>query len=356
MKGTTSTNLMTNKKGEYTRNPAKHRRVDAEGNPKAALVVEPGRYHLHVALACPWACGTLTMLYLKGLEDAVSVSVVHPTWQRTKPDVEGDTHCGWVYKKEGDEPLSNPLGHGKFECDAALKPDTFTNAKTVRELYESVGDTTGPYSTPVLYDKREKTFVSNESTEILRIFNNDFASMAKNADFNMYPEELEEELCKLNDELVYPHVNNGVYRCGFAKSQPAYDSAVAGLFSALEELEKRLGKTRFLGSDVAFTWLDMRLFQTLVRFDPVYTCYFKTNIKRISDFPNLLGFVRDVYAMGAVKRAINMDHIKVHYYTSHPHLNTFGIIPASNGADLDVPHGRGPPIKGLHDESEGKGE
>ena len=337
------TNLTANRKtGEYTRNPSKH--VGTDG---ATLVIEPGRYHLHVALACPWACGTLSMLQLKGLEEAVTVSVVHPTWQRTKPGVDEDTHCGWVYKNQGDPPLSNPLGHGSFACDSGLRPDTYTHAASVRDVYEAVGDFDGPFTTPCLVDKTSGTIVSNESMEILKIFHDDFATMhTLNVGLDLYPEAKDAELRALNEAVVYPNINNGVYRSGFARSQKAYDAAVTGLFSALETIEARLASSRFLGGD-EFTWLDLRLFHTLVRFDPVYTCYFKANVKRIEDFPSLLGFVRDVYAIEPIARSINMEHIKTHYYTSHPHLNTYGIIPAHNGPDLSLPHGRGPLIPGL---------
>ena len=312
------TNLTTNRKGAYTRNPSKH--VGADG---ATLVIEHDRYHLHVALACPWACGTLSMLQMKGLEDAVTVSVVHPTWQRTKPDDAADTHCGWVYKAEGDAALSNPLGHGSFECDAALRPDIFTHAQTVREVYERVGDLEGPFTTPCLVDKKRNVIVSNESMEILKIFHDDFKPLhTANLELDLYPADKDAELRALNDEVIYPHVNNGVYRAGFARSQDSYDTAVSGLFTALETLEARLGKMRFLSGD-AFSWLDLRLFHTLVRFDPVYTCYFKANVKRIEDFPNLLGFMRDVYSIEPIGRSINMQHVKTHYYTRYDECRTF---------------------------------
>lgn len=333
------TNLMTDAKGKYVRNDAKHRSQDVTG--------EAGRYHLHVALACPWACGTLSTLLMKGLEGSISHSVVHPTWQKTREDPE-DPHCGWVFRQEGDEPLANPLGHGSFACDDALIPDSATNCKSIRDVYALVGDTTGPYTTPVLFDKKENKIVSNESMDILRILNSKFNTVATNPTLDLYPGgEDEKALLALNDKTIYNNINNGVYRSGFAKSQGAYEEAVTQLFGALEEVEVRLSKTRFLIGDNKFTWLDLRLFHTLVRFDPVYTCYFKTNEKRISDFPNLLGFIRDVYSIDGIKRSINMNHIKTHYYTSHPHLNTFGIIPISNGADLNIPSGRGDKLANL---------
>jgi putative glutathione S-transferase len=201
------------------------------------------------------------------------------------------------------------------------------------------GDEVGPFTTPLLYDKKTKTIVNNESTEILKMLNFEFNEFAKNPDVDMYPEDIQKELQELNDSLVYPKVNNGVYRCGFAKTQEAYDAAVEELFESLEILEENLSKQRYLGGD-RFTWLDLRLFMTLVRFDPVYITYFKTNKKRIVDYPNLLGFVRDVYSIEEVKNTFSMDHIKTHYFTSHPVLNTYGIIPAYDGPDLTVPSGR----------------
>lgn len=355
-----------NKTGEYLRHDSKHR--------PAVESVEPvrGRYHLHVSLACPWAAGALTMLHLKGLEDVISFSIVHPTWTRTKPHAEGDHHCGWVYKNPGDAPLANPEGFGSYPCDDAL---ISFPAKSIREVYEMYGDFEGPFTTPLLVDMKEKTIVSNESMDILRILNFSFDTLAtknkvklgtggnietnghrmtnnndnnnntndndNNIIHNMYPlGDVGAELDDLNKRIVYPHVNNGVYRCGFAKSQQAYESAVASLFRSLEELETRLGKSRFLSGN-KFTWLDLRLYHTLVRFDPVYSCYFKTNAKRIADFPNLLGFMRDAYqTLPAVRESTNINHIKMHYFSSHPKLNLYGIIPISDGPDLTIPHGR----------------
>ncbi len=351
--------LTTNgKDGSFKRSQSKHRSFIVNDKDKEHLKkklkldpdcnvnvypVEADRYHLHIALACPWAAGVLTMLKLKGLDHVISHSIVHPTWGKTKPDktYEEDKHNGWIFKNPGDAAIPNPLGHGLFPCDDALIPDTVTNCDSVRDIYELCGDTVGPFTTPVLYDKKSKTIVNNESTEILRMLNDNFNDLAKHPEVNLYPEEEEEgeRLMQLNDSLVYPKVNNGVYKCGFAKSQGAYNEAVEDLFGALEELEDMLGKTRYLGGD-KFTWLDLRLFMTLVRFDPVYITYFKTNKKRLVDYPNLLGYVRDIYSIDAVKDVTNMDHIKTHYFTSHPVHNTFGIIPVYNGPDLNEPHGR----------------
>jgi len=295
---------------------------------------EAGRYHLYVALGCPWANGALTALYHKGLEGVISYSVVHPTWARTRPDDADDTHCGWHFKAPGDEPVPNALGHGANECDSALVPDTVNGFKTLREVYELAGDEGGKYSTPVLFCKKERTIVSNESMDILKILNSSFNELALHPEVDLFPAHLQEATEKLN-ALIYPSVNNGVYRCGFAQSQGAHDTALAELFAALDELEKTLGASKFLTGN-AFTWLDLRLYHTLVRFDSVYHTYFKTNLRRIQDYPALLRFLRAAYAVPAVKRTTNMRHIKMHYFTSHPHLNPFGIIPGGQGPALEI--------------------
>ena len=323
--------------GEYKRHESGHRHFVAAGS---RFEPEADRYHLHIALACPWACGVLSMLYLKGLDHVISYSIVHPTWQRTKPDDKDDDHCGWVYRAPGDAPLANPLGHGSVPCDDVLAPDTITNMSSIRGVYELSGDPRGPFTTPVLWDRKEGVIVNNESTEILRMLNSAFNHLAKHPEIDMYPVEHEDVLDRINMDIIYPKINNGVYRSGFARTQEAYDKAVDECFDALEDIEQRLSKTRFLAG-AHMTWLDLRLFHTLIRFDPVYTVYFKTNVKRIADFPNLLGFVRDVYAVPSIRRSICMDHIKNHYFTSHPHLNTFAIVPAHSGPDLTMPSGRG---------------
>lgn len=304
------------------------------------VVCVAGRYHLYIALACPWANGALTMLNLKGLRGAIGVSVVHPTWSKTKPGDEDDTHCGWVFRAPGDAPMTNSAGHASIVCDEACVPDTVEGCQTIRELYALAGELEGPFSTPVLWDSETKTIVSNESMEILPILNSKFDAIAENSDVDLFPSVFAPELEQLNDKIIYNGINNGVYRCGFAKTQAAYESAAADLATALAFCEDRLGKVRFLTGDT-FTWLDLRLFHTLYRFDPVYVVYFKTNSKRLSEFPNLLGYVRDIYSMEAVKSSLNLKHIKSHYFTSHPSLNLYGIIPVGNhSADLTVAHGR----------------
>jgi len=189
-------------------------------------------------------------------------------------------------------------------------------------------------------NKQTRTIVNNESTEIMRMLNDEFNHLCANPSLNLYPSDMESELQELNNSLIYPTLNNGVYRCGFAKGQSAYNEAIDQLFATMDVLEEKLGNQRYLGGGDHFTWLDLRLFMTLVRFDPVYITYFKTNTKRIVDYPNLLGFVRDIYSNEHVKNNLSIDHIKTHYFTSHPVLNTYAIIPAYDGPDLEVHHGR----------------
>jgi len=297
---------------------------------------ESGRYHLYVALGCPWAAGTLAALKYKGLDNIIGHSIVHPTWRPTKPDV--DAHVGWHFRNPGDDPVPNALGHGSFECDDALIPDTINGAKTVRDLYELANDQTGKYSTPVLWCKNENTIVCNESIDILKIFDSAFDDFAEDPERKLFNEEEMEEAEALND-YIYPTVNNGVYRCGFAKSQKAYEEAHTQLFASLERLEKHLEDKNQNGmpflTGQRLTWIDLRLYKTLVRFDPVYVVYFKTSHKRIQDFPHLLKFMRKCYSIPGVKEATNLKHIKMHYFSSHPSLNTYGIIPESNGPPLE---------------------
>jgi len=323
--------------GEFKRVAAGFRNTIEPGSKFAP---EAGRYHLYVSLACPWAAGTLAALRYKGLADVIGHSIVHSTWGRTRPDDPEDTHCGWHFKNPGDDPVPNPLGHGSNECDDALVPDTVNGAKTIRELYELANDVTGKYSTPVLWCTKEKTIVCNESLDILKIFDGAFDELAKHPERKLFPTDAKEAAAAeaLND-YIYPTVNNGVYRCGFATKQAAYERAHKELFESLDRLEEHLknkeanGIEFLTGSEM--TWIDLRLYMTLVRFDPVYVVYFKTSNKRIADFPNLLRFVRKCYSIPEIKASTNIKHIKMHYFTSHPILNTYGIIPYSNGPSLE---------------------
>jgi len=283
---------------------------------------ESGRYHLYVSYACPWAHRTLIMRSLKGLQDHIGLSVVHPTWQYTKPGQ--DEQAGWVFKKEGDAPLANLNGFGSFPCKDVI-PDTVNNAKSMRELYELSKDTAGTYSVPVLWDKKEKVIVNNESSEIIRMFNSAFNEFSKQPELDFYPESLRAEIDKVN-EWVFSSINTGVYKTGFAKTQEAYEEGVTNLYNALDRVEKILEKSRFLvGTEL--TEADIRLFVTVLRFDEVYAVYFKCNKKKIVDYPNIWAFARDMYQTPGIAETINMNHIKTHYYTSHPLLNHYAIIP-----------------------------
>lgn len=272
---------------------------------------EAGRYHLYVSLACPWAHRTLIYRKLKGLEDIISLSVVHPFM--------GDK--GWTFA-EGAGVIADPIN----------------NADYLYQVYTAAqSDYTGRVTVPILWDKKTNTIVNNESSEIIRMFNSAFDEVgAQAADFT--PPALLAEIDELN-AFIYPAINNGVYRAGFATTQEAYEEAVTELFAALDTLEQRLADTRYLtGSTI--TEADWRLFTTLVRFDAVYVGHFKCNVYRIVDYPNLWGYLRDLYQVAGIKDTVNMAHIKTHYYTSHDTINPTRIIPIGPRIDFEMPHQR----------------
>jgi putative glutathione S-transferase len=260
---------------------------------------EAGRYHLYVSYACPWAHRTLIFRKLKGLEGMVGVSIVH--W------LLGDD--GWT-----------------FADGPGVVPDDVNGASKLYEIYQrGKPDYTGRVTVPVLWDKQRGTIVSNESADIIRMFNSAFDGLgAKAGDY--YPAALRGEIDKLN-AVVYETVNNGVYRCGFASTQEAYDEAVSALFATLDGLESRLDGSRFLFGD-APAEADWRLFVTLLRFDPVYVGLFKCNIRRIADYPNLSRYRNALRAWPGVEETVNLDHIKRHYYQSLRFINPTGIVPA----------------------------
>lgn len=311
----------TNKDGAFKRLDSVWR---DQVTPDGRFKPEANRYHLYVSLACPWACRTVAGLYLKGLDHVIGLSVVHPTWQRTKPDDPEDLHAGWVFKSPEDPPISSPSGMGSFPGYDSI-PDTVNGVKTVRDLYELAGQKGGRYTVPVLWDKQEKTIVNNESSEILRMFNSAFNHLAKNPDLDLYPEDLRPQIDELN-AWIYTQINNGVYRCGFAQKQGAYEEAFKDVFDGLDRLEGILSKTRYLTGD-KLTEADIRLYVTLIRFDPVYVVYFKTNKAFIRDYPSIKRYVQDLYNTPGIKESTNMYHIKTHYFTSHPNLNYFAIVP-----------------------------
>eukprot|EP01006_Ploeotia_vitrea_P054628 TRINITY_DN67909_c4_g3_i1.p1 TRINITY_DN67909_c4_g3~~TRINITY_DN67909_c4_g3_i1.p1 ORF type:complete len:366 (-),score=19.28 TRINITY_DN67909_c4_g3_i1:177-1223(-) len=320
--------------GKFKRTASTYREIIAPG---AKFPPANDRYHLYISAACPWANRCSAMLFLKGLDKVVGLSICHPTWQRTRPDDNEDTHTGWVFANPDDPPLKSVGGHGSFDCSGCI-PDTNNHFKTIRDLYEASRDTNGKYTTPVLWDKRTKTIVNNESADIIRMFNSAFNEWATNPTMDLFPEQLQQRIDDINS-WVYPQINNGVYRCGFAKSQEAYDEAVAELFKALDRVEGVLTTNRYLAGDT-FTEADLRLFMTLIRFDEVYVVYFKTCKKTIREYPHIQDYVRELYQLPPINRSILMNHIRTHYFTSHPALNTFAIIPTSCDPTWDAPHER----------------
>lgn len=303
--------------GSFKRTPSTYRhRI---GTSPGDFPAESNRYILYVSLACPWACRCVATYYLKGLEDVVSLSIVHPVWSRTRDD---DMHCGWRFASPDDPPVSNPNGFGSFPCDGCI-PDPLGLFTHIRDMYDESQDT--KYTVPVLFDSVSKKIVNNESSDIMRMLNGSFNAFAKNPSLDLYPEDARPSIDAVNEQ-VYVSINNGVYTCGFAQSQRAYDEAVTRLFESLEAINQTLTKSRYLCGDV-LTEADIRLFCTLIRFDPVYVVYFKTNIKTIHEFPALCEYVKDLYSIPEIQKSVNMDHIKMHYFASHPILNPYAIIP-----------------------------
>jgi len=301
---------------------------------------EMDRYHLYVAYACPWAHRTLIVRALKGLQEVIPVTVVYPIWQYTKPDNEGDTHRGWIFGNPGGKPLKNTDGLGSFP---AAYPNNepnplFDNTKSIRDLYDIAGDEDGKYTVPILWDKKQGTIVSNESSEIIRMFNSEFNELAKNPDLDLYPEALQEAIDEVND-WVYPGINNGVYQCGFATSQNAYDVAIKNLTESFDRVAEILQKQRYIAGD-QLTEADVRLFVTLLRYDEVYYVYFKCNTRSVMDTPAILNYCRDIYQAPGVADTVDMEQIKAHYYCSHTELNTYSIIPKGPGFMklLEEPH------------------
>ena len=305
------------KDGHFVRTATTFRNfVTADGSPgptgKGGFPAEPGRYHLYVSLACPWAHRTLIFRKLKKLEAAISLSVMAALLSRK----------GWEF---GTEP------------GATL--DTVNGKSTLAEIYLLADPRyNGRASVPVLWDKKQRTIVSNESSEIIRMLNSAFDAFT-DVHTDYYPVELRAEIDRIN-EIVYPNVNNGVYRAGFATTQAAYEEAARALFATLDQLEQRLSRQRYLlGRRI--TEADWRLFTTLVRFDAVYYSHFKCNVRRITDYPNLWSYLRDLYQVPGVAETVSLDHIKRHYYGSHRNLNPSGIVPIGPLIDFTLAHDRG---------------
>lgn len=303
-------------KGRFERKASRFRNwitPDGSAGPSGCdgFKAEPGRYHLYVSYACPWAHRTLIFRVLKGLEDHITLSVVH--WFM------GD--AGWTFAD----------GYGVIT-------DSVNDADYLHQVYTTADPTyTGRVTVPVLWDKKRNTIVSNESSEIIRMFNSAFDGVGAAAG-DYYPTPLREEIDAVNAR-VYRDVNNGVYKAGFATTQDAYEEAATALFETLDWLEDGLSQRRYLtGDDV--TEADWRLFTTLVRFDPVYVGHFKCNLKRLADYPSLSNYVRDLYQYHGAAGTVRMDHIKAHYYTSHPTINPLRIVPIGPIVNYSASHDR----------------
>ncbi|KAE9017544.1 hypothetical protein PR001_g14373 [Phytophthora rubi] len=300
------------------------------------LPEETNRYHLYISYACPWASRCLSALYLKRLDGIIGLSVVHPLMQRTRPDNEKDTHTGWTFVDPATTPLSGPTGFGSYSSKDCT-PDTVNNVRFIRDLYERCTPEKTAYSVPLLWDKKKNTIVSNDSADIVRMFNSAFNDLVPSK-LDLYPEELRSEIDEVND-WIYNDVGHGVYKRGFAGTQELYDAAVANVFAGLDRAERILSENRYLVGD-RFTEADLKFFPTLVRFDEVYAVHFKANKKLIEQYPNLSNYVRDIYQLPRMAETVNMQHIKIHYYGSHTHLNPFGIIPTGPKIDFTRSHDR----------------
>ena len=304
--------------GKFEREAARFRNwVTADGSAgpegEGGFKAESGRYHLYVSMACPWAHRTLIFRRLKGLEKHISVSVVHPDMVEN----------GW-----------------EFRPDSEQHRDHLHGFRFMHQVYtKAAPEYSGRVTVPTLWDKKKETIASNESAEIIRMFNSAFDGLeGVRADLDFYPEELQGEIDEVNAR-VYDTVNNGVYKAGFATAQDKYEEAYSALFDSLEWLEERLSSQRYLVGG-QLTEADWRLFTTLIRFDAVYFSHFKCNRRRIIDFPALSAYVRDLYQVQGVAETVDIDQIKRHYYVSQRTINPTQIVPVGPELDFDSPHGR----------------
>jgi len=294
--------------GDFKRQAAQLREwVTADGS--SGFPAAAGRYHLYVSLTCPWAHRTIIFRKLKRLEDVISLSLVAPVLTRE----------GWEFDAEHPDPLFG--FHHLHQVYTRSRPEY-----------------SGRVTVPVLWDKARNTIVNNESSEIIRMLNGAFAAFTDDRT-DYYPERLRGEIDAVN-ELVYERVNNGVYRCGFATTQAAYERAFGRLFDALGELEERLGRQRYLAGD-AITEADWRLFTTLIRFDAVYVGHFKCNLRRIDDYHNLSNYLRELYQVPGIADTVDVERYKRHYYMSHASINPTRIVPLGPALDFARPHDRG---------------
>jgi putative glutathione S-transferase len=278
---------------------------------EGGFAAQAGRYHLYVSLACPWAHRTIIFRKLKGLENVISLSVVSPDMLKN----------GWTFNKDEGSTGDDVNGKSKLSEIYLLTDPRYS----------------GRVSVPVLWDKQRKTIVNNESPEIIRMLNSAFNAFT-NIHTDYYPEKLRPEIDRIND-LVFPNINNGVYRAGFATSQAAYETAFRNVFDTLDKMEQLLSQHRYLTGNT-ITEADWRLFCTLIRFDAVYSSHFKCNWRRISEYPNLSNYVRDLYQVPGVAETVSLEQIKRHYYFSQRQVNPTGIVPVGPQLDFAAPHDR----------------
>ena len=297
--------------GRFVRTQTQFRNwITADGSAgptgQAGYKAEANRYHLYVSLACPWASRTLMIRTLKGLEDMISISVVHPLM----------LEHGWTFE-EGEGVIGDPIFQARYlhEIYTAVKPDY-----------------TGRVTVPVLFDKKTKTIVNNESSEIIRMLNTAFDGLGAKPG-NYVPDQWLEEIDAVND-FVYHRINNGVYKAGFATKQEVYEEEVTSLFAALDQMEERLAGQDYLVGN-RLTEADIRLFTTLVRFDTVYFGHFKCNLKPLTAYPKLWAYTKRIYQLPGIAQTVNFDHIKRHYYGSHKTINPTGVIPMGPTLDWD---------------------
>ena len=302
--------------GRFVRTESQYRNwitADGSAGPSggAGFRAEPGRYHLYIAFACPWAHRTLIMRELKGLDGMIGVSATNSYMGAE----------GWTFAP-GPETIADDVNH----------------AQRVYELY-TIADPqySGRATVPILWDKHQRTIVSNESAEIVRMLNTAFDNVGANGN-DYYPLALRTEIDEWN-AFVYPNLNNGVYRAGFATTQEAYEEAATAVFAALDKIERQLSTRRYL-TGPKLTEADIRLFTTLIRFDPVYHGHFKCNLRRVIDYPNVWGYVRDIYQLQGIASTVHIDFIKRHYYGSHANLNPTRIVPIGPALDYLTPHNR----------------
>eukprot|EP00871_Galdieria_phlegrea_P004680 jgi/Galph1/5212/GphlegSOOS_G3834.1 len=302
-------------KGHFVRKESRFRNwITRDGS--SGFPAEAKRYHLYVSLACPWAHRALIVRKLKGLESIITYTVVHYHMGG----------LGWRFVEEGEQvPFCSP--------------DVVNGASHLRDIYLQVDpEYTGRFTVPLLWDKKKKTVVNNESAEIIRMLNSEFNDFAANPGLNLYPDELSQQIDEINAR-VYDRVNNGVYKAGFAKTQEAYEEAVVTLFDELDYLEERLSHNRYLCGN-KLTEADIRLFTTLIRFDCVYQFHFKCNQRPLYSYHNLQGFTLDIFQHDGIAETVSFEHIKKHYFMSHPTVNPLGIVPIGPKLDFNAKHDR----------------